>query len=102
MRIRKGDSVEVISGDDAGKQGKVLSVNPKTGQVIVEGINFMKRHSKPSQQSPQGGIVEREAPIHVSNVMIVASGSRTRIGHRRLDTGRKIRVAVKTGQDIDS
>ena len=102
MRIRKGDTVEVISGDDVGKQGKVLSVILRSEQVIVEGINFMKRHSKPSQQNPQGGIVEREAPIHVSNVMIVLSGSRTRIGHRLLDNGRKIRVAVKTGQDIDS
>ena len=102
MRIRKGDTVEVISGDDVGKQGKVLSVNPRSEQVIVEGINFMKRHSKPSQQNQQGGIVEREASINASNVMIVASGSLTRIGHRLLDNGRKIRVAVKTGQDIDS
>ncbi|MBH31422.1 MAG: 50S ribosomal protein L24 [Candidatus Marinimicrobia bacterium] len=102
MRIRKGDTVEVISGDHAGKQGKVLSLSPRSHQVIVEGINFMKRHSKPSQQNPQGGIVEKEAPIHVSNVMIVASGNRTRIGHRLLDSGKKIRVAVTTGQDIDS
>ncbi|MEE2876168.1 MAG: 50S ribosomal protein L24 [Candidatus Neomarinimicrobiota bacterium] len=102
MRIRNGDTVEVISGDDVGKQGKVLSVEPKSEVVIVEGINFIKRHSKPSQQNPQGGIIEREAPMHVSNVMIVVSGSRTRIRHRLLDNGRKIRVATKTGQDIDS
>ncbi len=102
MRIREGDTVEVISGDDAGKQGKVLSVSPRSEQLIVEGINFMKRHSKPSQENPQGGIVEREAAIHASNVMIVVSGSRTRIGHRILDNGRKVRVAVKSGQDIDS
>ena len=67
MRIKTGDIVEVITGNDSGKQGKVLSVNPKLMQVIVEGVNFMKRHSKPTQQNPQGGIIEREAPIHISN-----------------------------------
>lgn len=102
MSIRKGDIVEVIAGDDVGKQGKVLSVTPKSNKIIVEGINFMKRHSKPTQQSPQGGIIEREAPIHISNLMIVVGGSKTRVGHRFLDNGRKIRVALKSGQDIDS
>ena len=102
MRIRTGDTVEVISGDDRGKQGKVLSVNPKSQRLIIEGINFMKRHSKPTQQNQQGGIIERAASVHASNVMLVVAGSRTRVGHRLLDTGRKIRVARKTGEDIDS
>ena len=102
MRIRMGDTVEVISGDDRGKKGKVLSVNPKSQRVIVEGINFMKRHSKPTQKNQQGGIIEREAAVHTSNVMLVVSGSRTRVGHRLLDTGKKVRVARKTGEDIDS
>jgi|TARA_B100001971_G_scaffold156223_1_gene145737 large subunit ribosomal protein L24 len=102
VRIRTGDTVEVISGDDRGKQGKVLSVNPKSQRLIIEGINFMKRHSKPTQQNQQGGIIEREASVQASNVMLVVSGSRTRVGHRLLDTGRKIRVARKTGEDIDS
>lgn len=102
MNIRSGDTVQVVSGDDRGKKGKVLSVNPKKGQVIVEGINFMKHHSKPTQQNPQGGIIEREGPVQVSNVMLVSSGGPTRVGYRFLETGRKIRVARKTGEDIDS
>ena len=73
MRIRMGDTVEVISGDDRGKKGKVLSVNPKSQRVIIEGINFMKRHSKPTQKNQQGGIIEREAAVHSCNVMLVAS-----------------------------
>ena len=102
MRIKTGDIVEVITGNDSGKQGKVLSVNPKLMQVIVEGVNFMKRHSKPTQQNPPGGIIEREAPIHISNLMIISGGGRTRFGHRLLDNGRRIRVSLKTGEDIDS
>tara|TARA_B100000686_G_C16514529_1_gene823881 strand:- start:65 stop:373 length:309 start_codon:yes stop_codon:yes gene_type:complete len=102
VRVKTGDLVEIISGDDSGKQGKVLRVNPKSMQVIVEGVNFMKRHSKPTQQNQQGGIIEREAPIHISNLMVVVSGRRTRFGHRLLDNGRRIRVSQKTGEDIDS
>jgi large subunit ribosomal protein L24 len=78
VRIRTGDTVEVISGDDRGKQGKVLSVNPKSLRLLIEGMNFMKRQSKPTQQNQQGGIIEREASVHVSNVMLVVSGSRRR------------------------
>lgn len=102
MRIRKGDTVEVISGEDRGKKGKVLRSYPGTEKIVVEGINFVKRHTRPSQNNPQGGIVEREAPFHVSNVMLVAGGERTRVGHRFLETGRKVRYSLKTGDDIDS
>ncbi|MAG21586.1 MAG: 50S ribosomal protein L24 [Candidatus Marinimicrobia bacterium] len=102
MNIRKGDTVEVISGDDRGKKGKVLQSYPTTDKIVVEGINFIKRHTRPSQNNPQGGIVEREAPIHVSNVMLVAGGQRTRVGLRFLETGRKVRYSLKTGDDIDS
>jgi large subunit ribosomal protein L24 len=71
MRVRKNDQVLVLSGNYKGKKGKVLKVFPEQGRVIVEGVNFIKRHSRPTQQNPQGGIVEKEAPIHVSNVMVV-------------------------------
>jgi large subunit ribosomal protein L24 len=102
MRIKTGDIVEVISGDDKGKQGKVLNLNPKTQRVLIEGVNFIKRHSKPSQQNQQGGIVEREASLHVSSVMLVVSGSKTKVGYRFLDNGKKIRFSKKTNEDIDS
>ena len=102
MRIREGDSVQIISGDYIGKTGKVLRALPKSNRLIVEGVNFVKRHTRPSQQNPQGGIVEKEAPVHISNVMLVVGGQRTRTGHRFLETGRKIRVSRKTGEDVDS
>jgi len=102
VRIKKGDTVQVISGNERGKTGKVLMVSPESNRVIVEGVNFVKRHTKPSQQNPQGGIVEKEAPIHISNVMLMVGGQRTRSGWRFLETGRKIRVSRKTGEDIDS
>ncbi|MFQ6676260.1 MAG: 50S ribosomal protein L24 [Fidelibacterota bacterium] len=102
MRIRKGDTVQIIAGEARGKTGKVLKVFPRRNRVVVEGINFVKRHTRPSQQNPHGGIIEKEAPIHISNVMPLAGGHPTRVGHRRLRTGRKVRVARKTGEDIDS
>ena len=102
MKIKTGDMVEIISGDDKGKQGKVLNFNLKTSRVLVEGVNFIKRHSKPSQQNQQGGIVEREASLHVSTVMLVVSGKRTKIGFRYLDDGKKVRYSKKTNEDIES
>jgi len=102
MFIKKGDTVQVISGNDKGKTGKVLRVFPKSNRVIVEGINFVKRHTKPTQQTPQGGIVEKESTIHLSNVMLFIGNQRIRSGYRFLETGRKIRVSRKTGEDIDS
>lgn len=71
MRVRKNDQVLVLSGNYKGKKGKVLKVFPEKSRIIVEGVNFIKRHTRPSQQNPQGGIVEKEAPIHVSNVMVI-------------------------------
>lgn len=93
MRIKKNDNVIVVAGNDKNKTGKVLKVYPKVNRLIVEGINIHKRHTKPSQKSQQGGIVEQEAPIHVSNVMIVdpKSNARTRIGS-------KIIIDEKTGK----
>jgi large subunit ribosomal protein L24 len=96
IRLRKNDTVEVIAGKDAGKRGKVLKVLPEVGRVIVQGVGFIKRHTRPNpQRNIKGGIAEREAPIHVSNVMIVSpeDDKRTRIGTKVLADGRKVRVA---------
>ena len=102
MHIKKGDTVKILSGAYKGKTGKVLYVLPKRNRAIVESVNFVKRHSRPTQQNPQGGIVEKEASIHVSNLAVVTDGKATRVGYRFLDTGRKVRVSRKTGEDIDS
>lgn len=102
MRIRKGDSVLVITGKDAGKKGKVLAVLPKEDRVIVEGVNIMKRHSRPTRKMPQGGIVEKEAPIHASNVMLLCTKCHqpTRVARRILEDGRKVRACKKCGEVI--
>lgn len=98
MKIRKGDTVKVIAGSykDKGKVGKVLKVFPKENKVIVEGINIIKRHTKPSQKLPQGGIIEKEAPIHVSNVMYFSTkfNVTSRIGFKYLDDGSKVRYCT--------
>ena len=98
MKIKKGDMVKVIAGKDKGKEGKVLSV--KDGKVIVEGINTVTKHAKPSQANPQGGIVKKEAAIDISNVMYSHKGKATRIGFK-LDGDKKVRVAKSTGEVID-
>ena len=100
MHIKKGMTVRVMSGNNRGEEGKVLHVFPKKERVIVEGINFIKRHTRPSQENPQGGIVEREGTLHVSNVMVVHDGRITRIGYKKLDNGLKVRIASKTGEEI--
>jgi len=104
IRLRKNDLVEVIAGRDAGKRGKVLVVLRDKGRVIVQGVGFVKRHTRPNpQRNIKGGIAEREAPIHVSNVMIVSpdNDKRTRIAFKTLADGRKIRVSRKTGEALD-
>jgi large subunit ribosomal protein L24 len=92
----------VISGKDKGKQGVVLASYPKKDRVLVEGVNVVKKHSKPSQANPQGGILSQEAPIHVSNVMPLdpKSGEPTRVGYKVVD-GKKVRVAKKSGETLD-
>lgn len=102
-RIVKGDEVLVISGNDRGRTGKVLAVFPDQDRVIVEGVNFIKRHTRPSQTNPQGGIVEREAPIHVSNVMPFdsKSGQGTRIRTRTLSDGTRVRESVTSSEVIE-
>ena len=97
-KIKKGDTVKVIAGKDKGKEGKVLSV--KDGRVIVEGVNMITKHTKPSTANPQGGIVNQEAAIDASNVMYVENGKVTRVGFEIKD-GKKVRVAKSTGKVID-
>jgi large subunit ribosomal protein L24 len=105
MKIRKNDNVIVIAGNSRGKTGKVLKVYPETLRIIVEGVNIMKRHTRPSQRNPQGGIVQREAPIHMSNVMLLDPklNQPTRVGTTVVKddtTGKKrrMRVARATGE----
>ncbi len=101
MKIKKGDTVKVISGNYRGKTGKVLVVMPKRNRAIVEGINFIKRHTRPSQNNPRGGIIEREASIHISNLMLVVSNTPTRVGYTRLEDGKKVRLAKKIGETVN-
>lgn len=102
MHIRKGMLVRVISGNDRGKEGRVLRVYPKTGRVIVEGVNFIKRATRPTQTNPGGGFIEKEAAVNASNVMLLVGGQTTRIGHKKLEDGSKVRIATKTGEEIES
>lgn len=101
-KIRKGDKVVVIAGKDKGRHGEVTRVLPKEDKVIVDGINVMARHRKPSQQNPQGGIDRLEAPLHISNVAIEdpKTGKPTRVRFETKD-GKKVRVAVRSGETID-
>ena len=100
MKIKTGDTVKVIAGKDKDKEGTVLSVDKKTGRVVVEGVNMVTKHAKPSASNQQGGIINKEAPIDASNVMYVQNGKATRIGYK-VEDGKKVRVAKKTGEVID-
>lgn len=102
MHVKKGDKVKVLSGKDKGKQGTVLEAYPKMERVLVEGINMVKKHAKPSQDNPQGGILNVEAPIHVSNVLPIdpKTGEPTRVGYEVRD-GKKVRIAKKSGAVLD-
>ncbi len=101
-KIKKGDTVVVLTGKDKGKSGEVLRLNPRDNRVVVQGVNVVKRHQRPSMQS-QGGIEEKEAPIHVSNLAVSdpKDGKPTRVGFQTLDDGRKVRVARRSGETID-
>ncbi|ALV22261.1 MULTISPECIES: 50S ribosomal protein L24 [Carnobacterium] len=102
MYIKTGDKVKVITGKDKGKEGVILKAFPKKDQVIVEGINTVKKHQKPSSLNPQGGILETEAPVHVSNVMLIdaSTGEPTRVGYK-VEDGKKVRISKKTGEVLD-
>ena len=101
MKIKKGDTVQVITGNDAGKTGRVIKVFIDRDRIVVEGVNIVKKHARPTQDAPQGGIIEKEATIHVSNVMMVAGGKPTRVGYKTLEDGRKVKFAKTTGEVIN-
>lgn len=102
LHVKKGDKVQVMSGKDKGKQGVILRALPRQNRVIVEGVNNVKKHAKPSQSYPQGGIIDQEAPIHVSNVMPLdpKTNEPTRVGYKIKD-GKKVRIAKKSGEALD-
>lgn len=101
MHIKKNDVVKVVAGNNKGKQGKVLKVYVDKSMIIVEGINLRKKHIKPNQKNPQGGIQEKEAPIHVSNVMLLYNGKSTRVGYKKLEDGKKVRIAKVNGEVVN-
>ncbi|MBQ6453496.1 MAG: 50S ribosomal protein L24 [Coriobacteriales bacterium] len=102
LRIRKGDKVKVISGNNKGKVGTVLRCLPESERVVVEKVNIHKKAMRPTRENPRGGIMEIEAPLHVSNVMLVCPkcGQPTRVGLKRDDDGKRVRVCKKCGKDI--
>ncbi len=100
LKIKKGDTVKVIAGKDNGKEGKVLSVDAKGGKVTVEGVGIITKHTKPSAANQNGGIIQKEAPIDISNVMYVHKGKATRVGFK-MDGDKKVRFAKSTGEVID-
>ena len=100
MKIKKGDTVRVIAGTDKGSEGKVIAVNHKNNTVLVEGVNMITKHTKPSMANQQGGIVHPEGPINASNVMYVSDGKVSRIGYK-MENDKKVRVAKATGKVID-
>ena len=100
MKIKKGDTVRVIAGTDKGSEGKVIAVNHKNNTVLVEGVNMITKHTKPSMANQQGGIIHQEGPINASNVMYISDGKVSRIGYR-MDGDKKVRVAKATDEVID-
>lgn len=102
LHIKKGDTVLVIAGNNKGKKGRVLEIITKTDRAIVEGVNLMKKHTKPNAATPQGGIVEKEASVHISNLMLfdAKAGVATRVGRRLNDQGKLVRFSKKSGEEI--
>ncbi len=100
LKIKKGDTVKIITGKDKDKEGKVLSVDTKKSKVLVEGINMVTKHAKPSAANQNGGIIQKEAPIDISNVMYLHKGKATRVGFK-MDGDKKVRFAKTTGEVID-
>jgi large subunit ribosomal protein L24 len=101
LHIKKGDTVKVIAGNEKGSQGKVLAVYPEKLRALVEGVNMVSKHTKPNASSPQGGILKKEAPIHLSNLMVVdGKGNPTRITRKRDEKGKLVRYSKKTGEVI--
>ncbi|MGI6339158.1 MAG: 50S ribosomal protein L24 [Bacteroidales bacterium] len=102
FNIRKGDTVIVVSGESKGQKGRVLGVDRKKEKAIVEGVNMVSKHTKPNAKSPQGGILKKEAPVHISNIMLVdpATGKPTRVGRRLNDKNKLVRYSKKSGEEI--
>ena len=102
LKIKKGDTVYVLAGDDKGKTGRVLSVMPEQGKAIVEGVNIVSKSTKPNANAPQGGIIKKEAPIDLSNLAVVdpKTGKPTRVGFRFDENGKKVRYSKKSGEEI--
>ena len=101
MHIKKGMTVRIISGNHKGSEGKVLHIFHDSDKVIIEGVNLIKRATRPSQENPAGGFVEKEGPIHISNMLPVHKGNTTRVGYKILENGRKVRIAVKTSEELE-
>ena len=103
-KIRKGDRVQVLAGRDRGRRGEVLAVMPKDNRALVQGVNMVKRHQKPRGMNAPGGIIEKEAPIHLSNLALIdpKSDRPTRVGFRVLEDGKKVRVAKGSGEVLDA
>ena len=101
MLIKKGMKVRVISGAHKGQEGKVLFSSPKNERIVVEGVNFIKKSTRPSQENPNGGIVEKEASLHVSNVLVLQGGNTSRLGYKVLEDGSKVRILKKTNEESE-
>jgi len=100
MHLKKGMIVKVISGNHRGQTGKILDIFPKDMKAIVEGVNFRKRSIRPTQENPSGGFVDREAPLHISNLMAFYNDQASRIGYKKLENGKKVRISVKTKEEF--
>ena len=100
LHIKVGDTVKVLSGNSRGQEGKILVIDKKKDRAVVEGQNMIKKHTKPSASNPQGGIVEKESGIHISNLMVVQNGTASRVGRKLNDAGKLVRYSKKSGEDI--
>ncbi len=100
LHIKVGDTVKVLSGNSRGQEGKILVIDKKKDRAVVEGQNMIKKHMKPSASNPQGGIVEKESGIHISNLMVVQNGTASRVGRKLNDAGKLVRYSKKSGEDI--
>ena len=100
LNVKVGDTVKVLSGESRGLEGKIITIDRKKERAIVEGLNMVKRHTKPSASDPQGGIVDKEAGIHISNLMVVHKGQASRLGRKMNNDGKLVRYSKKSGEEI--